>query len=363
MDEQGELAAVEIAGRLGRHRCYRVKLPRKDANECLVDGISKEEIAQAITGAAALDPEGLRRAASFEDKIVRLFYPPQGAPEGYSVPYAGLYGKLLFRPAEITLWSGDTGSGKSQVISDCTPKWIQDGSRVCLASLEMKPEQSLKRMIKQTGGVDRPTVEFLHEILAWLDRGLLLYDRVGKASIEALLEVFDYARAKYGCDQFVIDSFMRLGIPGDDYNAQEAAIFKLVNWAVETNVHLHLVAHSRKPGKDRGVPDSADVKGAMEIGANAFNIITVFRNRKIEELAASANGGDPPDMTDEPGVTLNVAKQRNGDFEGKVNLYFSRKTYQYFSPADNRRFARSYVELQRPEDAAAQDLVTEVQTA
>jgi twinkle protein len=363
MDEQGELAAVEIAGRLGRHRCYRVKLPRKDANECLVDGISKEEIAQAITGAAALDPEGLRRAASFEDKIVRLFYPPQGAPEGYSVPYAGLYGKLLFRPAEITLWSGDTGSGKSQVISDCTPKWIQDGSRVCLASLEMKPEQSLKRMIKQTGGVDRPTLEFLHEILAWLDRGLLLYDRVGKASIEALLEVFDYARAKYGCDQFVIDSFMRLGIPGDDYNAQEAAIFKLVNWAVETNVHLHLVAHSRKPGKDRGVPDSADVKGAMEIGANAFNIITVFRNRKIEELAASANGGDPPDMTDEPGVTLNVAKQRNGDFEGKVNLYFSRKTYQYFSPADNRRFARSYVELQRPEDAAAQDLVTEVQTA
>jgi twinkle protein len=363
MDEQGELAAVEIAGRLGRHRCYRVKLPRKDANECLVDGISKEEIAQAITGAAALDPEGLRRAASFEDKIVRLFYPPQGAPEGYSVPYAGLYGKLLFRPAEITLWSGDTGSGKSQVISDCTPKWIQNGSRVCLASLEMKPEQSLKRMIKQTGGFDRPTLEFLHEILAWLDRGLLLYDRVGKASIEALLEVFDYARAKYGCDQFVIDSFMRLGIPGDDYNAQEAAIFKLVNWAVETNVHLHLVAHSRKPGKDRGVPDSADVKGAMEIGANAFNIITVFRNRKIEELAASANGGDPPDMTDEPGVTLNVAKQRNGDFEGKVNLYFSRKTYQYFSPADNRRFARSYVELQRPEDAAAQDLVTEVQTA
>lgn len=352
MDEQGDLAAAEIAMRLGRHRCYRVKLPRKDANACLVDGITLAEMAKCLASAESLDPEGLQRAANFEDKIVKLFYPPSETPVGYSVPYAGLYGKLLFRPAEITLWSGDTGSGKSQVISDCTPKWIQSGSRVCLASLEMKPEQSLKRMVKQTGGVDRPTVEYLHEILMWLDRGLLLYDRVGKASIEALLEVFDYARAKYGCDQFVIDSFMRLGIPGDDYNAQEDAIFKLVNWAVANNVHLHLVAHARKPGRDRGVPDSADVKGAMEIGANAFNIITVFRNRKIEDLATSANGGEPPDMTEDPGVTLNVAKQRNGDFEGKVNLYFNRKHYQYFSMSDNRRFPRSYVERER----AAQEL-------
>lgn len=357
MDEQGELAAAEIASRLGRHRCYRVTLPRKDANACLVDGISREEIAKCVDQASALDPEGLRRAADFEDAIVRLFYPPHGVPEGYSVPYSGLYGKLLFRPGEVTLWSGDTGSGKSQVILDCAPKWIRDGSRLCLASLEMKPEQSLKRMVKQTGGVDRPTVEYLHEVLAWLDTGLLIYDHVGKANIDALLSVFDYARAKYGCDQFVIDSFMRLGIPGDDYNAQEAAIFKLVNWTVESNVHLHLVAHSRKGTKDRGVPEASDVKGAMEIGANVFNIITIFRNRKIEESAAlAAVGGELPDMTDEPGVTLNVAKQRNGDFEGKVNLFFNRKNYQYFSTSDNRRFPRSYLERQRPEDLAAQEL-------
>jgi twinkle protein len=153
MDEQGDLAAAEIAARLGRHRCYRVKLPRKDANACLVDGISREEIGKCVAEAAALDPEGLKRAASFEDKIIRLFYPPHGAPEGYSVAYAGLYGKLLFRPAEVTLWSGDTGSGKSQVISDCTPKWIQQGSRVCLASLEMKPEQ-VSQAHAQTDGRD-----------------------------------------------------------------------------------------------------------------------------------------------------------------------------------------------------------------
>jgi len=97
------------------------------------------------------------------------------------------------------------------------------------------------------------------------------------------LEVFDYARAKYGCDQFVIDSLMRLGIDADDYNGQEKGVFQLVDWAIANNVHLHLVAHSRKGSQDRAVPEAEDIKGAMEIGANAFNILSIWRDRKAFE--------------------------------------------------------------------------------
>jgi twinkle protein len=342
MDEQGDLAAAEISARLGRHRCYRVQLPRKDANACLVDGVTQAEIAQCLAKAQNMDPEGLRRAAYFEQRMAEMFWPSHEERIGYSMPYAGVSGKLLFRPAEVTLWSGSTGSGKSQLISDSVPRWIQEGSRVCVASFEMKPEWTLKRMVKQAGGVDRPTLAYLKEIIAFLDTGLLLYEKVGKSSISALLDIFDYARAKYGCDQFVIDSLMRLGIDADDYNAQEQGVFKMVDWAIANNVHLHLVAHSRKGSQERTVPEAEDIKGAMEIGANAFNIVTIWRNRKIEDV-----GGDPsnrPDMTEEPGVTMNVAKQRNGDFEGKVKLFFNTKTYQYFSQSDSRRFPRSYVE-------------------
>lgn len=342
MDEPGEQAAEEISSRLGRHRCYRVKLPRKDANQCLMEGVDKATIDRCFEEAEALDPEGLRRAGSYLDRVVNLFWPAHEQHVGYSMPYSGLYGRLLFRPAEVTLWSGDTGSGKSQIISDCVPKWVQEGSRVCIASFEMKPEWTLKRMLKQTGGVDRPPAPYIKDLLAYLDTGVLLYEKVGKSGVDALLEIFDYARAKYGCDQFVIDSLMRLGIQADDYNGQEQAVFRLVDWAIAKNVHLHLVAHARKGSHDRGAPEAQDVKGAMEIGANVFNIVTIWRNRKVED-----EQGDPamrPDMTDDPGVTLNVAKQRNGDFEGKVKMFFNTRTYQYFSVADNRRAPRSYVE-------------------
>ncbi len=352
MDKPGDEAAAAIAERLGRHRCLRVRMPRKDANECLVDGISKEVMDRCILDAEHLDPEGLRRASDFTVAVVNLFWPDHSRPEGYRTPYSKLGDKLLFRSSEVTLWSGASGAGKSQILSDCIVDWVHQGSRVCLSSLEMRPEQTLKRMCKQIVGVDRPTEGAIRDALAWLDRGLLLYEKVGKAGVDGLLDIFAFARAKYGCDQFVIDSLMRLGIAGDDYNGQEKALFRIVDWTLANRVHVHLVAHSRKAGIERGVPETEDIKGAMEIGANAFNIITVWRNRKLEENVRTAETEEEKAVIrEQPGVIMNVAKQRNGDFEGRVGLWFDQETYRYHSAHDRGVWDRTY--LERPQRSAA----------
>jgi twinkle protein len=346
MDKPGDEAANEIASRLGRHRCYRVSLPRKDANDCLVGGVTKAAMDAAIVAAKNLDPEGLKRASDYTDKVIQLFWPTHEDRPGYTVPYSKLSDKIYFRKSEVTLWSGASGSGKSQIISDCIPHWIKQGSRICLASLEMKGEQTLRRMSKQTGGVDRPTAQYIERILGWLDAGLLIYERVGKAGVGALLEIFDYARAKYGCDQFVIDSLMRLGIAADDYTGQEKAVFQLVDWAVQHEVHLHLVAHSRMGEKGQGAPETEDIKGAMEIGANAFNILTVWRNRRHEEeIQAAETEALKAELNQKPGVILNVAKQRNGDFEGKVGLWFDQDTYRYHSSFDRGVWDRRFLPI------------------
>lgn len=344
MDKEGEAAAEEIANRLGRHRCMRVKMPFKDGNECLVKGVSQAEMLKLLAGAAHLDPEGLRRASDFADVVTNLFWPSHDAPVGYCTPYKKLGQKLLFRPSELTLWTGASGDGKSQILSDCIVDWIDQGARVCLSSLEMSPQQSLKRMCKQTVGVDRPTDRAIRGALTWLDQGLLLYEKVGKSGVKGLLEIFSFARAKYGCDQFVIDSLMRLGVDTEDYSAQERAVFEMVDWTLANNVHVHLVAHSRKGDRDRGVPETADVKGAMEIGANAFNIIAVWRNRGLEEKIQQAQSEDEKRQhMEKPGVILNVAKQRNGDFEGKVGLWFNQENYQYQSSYDRSEWNRRYL--------------------
>lgn len=344
MDPTGDEAVAEIVERLGRARCFRVKMPLKDGNACLVDGIAKEVMDRCIADAQSMDPEGLKRPDEYSADVVSLFWPNPDQHVGYQTPYDKLHNKLFFRPAEVTLWTGDSGDGKSQILSDCTPKWISDGARVCLSSLEMKPAQTLKRMVKQIVGTDRPTAEVVQAALTWASDGLLMYELVGKAKVDLLLETFDYARSKYGCDMFVIDSLMRLGVKADDYNGQEEIIYRLVDWTISRNVHTHIVAHAKKGERDRGAPGTQDIKGAMEIGANAFNILSVWRNRKIEDqLKAAQSDEERDEIGKRPGVVLNVAKQRNGDFEGKVGLWFDQETYRYRCSQFHNPVGRRYL--------------------
>jgi twinkle protein len=65
MDEQGDKAAHEIAMRLGLHRCLRVKMPRKDGNECLVDGVPKATMDEAIATAEWFNVPGLRLPSEY----------------------------------------------------------------------------------------------------------------------------------------------------------------------------------------------------------------------------------------------------------------------------------------------------------
>jgi twinkle protein len=347
-DAEGDAAAEEIANRLGRHRCRRVTLPRKDLNECRQAGISSEEIRRCFEAARSLDPPELVRAGAYTEAVINLFWPTNGEEAGYRLPWRKGGDRLLFRPGEISEWTGATGAGKSQILSHALVAMADQGARVCFASLEMAPGQSLRRMVKQAGNVDRPTESFIREVMAWLDGWLWVFGLVGKTPVSRIIEVFEYARCRYGCDVFAIDSLMRLGVSSEDYEGQEKAVFELVSWAVAKGVHVHLVAHARKSDRAaaHAVPDVEDIKGTSEIAANAANILGVWRNRKLEDeiriAAEAADRGDAAaqskleELTQKPPVIVNIAKQRNGDWEGKFGLWFNPQTYQYRSAQDDR---------------------------
>lgn len=362
-DKPGREAAEEIAERLGRHRCYVVKLPFKDANECRMEGVSREDIEAAFDAAESLDPKGLRQPMELLDEVIGIFYPEPGQHVGYETPYWKLKGKLRFQPGDTTVWTGATGAGKSQVWSDCAVDWIKQGSRVCIASLEMKGKWTLARMVRQITGVSDPTRKFIKAGLMEVTGGLIIYDHVGKSKIGDLLAIFEYCRAKYGCDQFVVDSLMRLGLSADDYAGQEKAMYELVNWTADRPVHSHLVAHARKGGSSSGAPESEDIKGGMEIGGNASNIISIWRNRKREdELNFGERDGEAltnaemDELRKKPGVILNVAKQRNGDYEGKIGLWFDQQSYRYYCESNFNPLSRNYIRLSEvPEFDAADE--------
>lgn len=331
-DSEGQAAVEELVERLGRHRCLVVQLPHKDVNACLQASITAEEIKACFTQAKSLDPVELKSAALFVEQVIDEFYPSDIQEKGIHLPWEKVAGKILFRPDELSIWTGINGHGKSQVLGQIILNTMKEGCRVCVASLELKPKRLLMRLTRQAGGLAKPTEGYIRAIHDWYSERLWIFDLVGNAKSERLLDVFRYARQRYGIKTFVIDSFMKLDIAEDDYNRQKAFLEKLCDFKNEYNCHVHLVAHPRKGADEARHPGKLDTRGTGAITDLADNCFAVWRNKDKEEKVRvlTAQGQQPDDeLLNKPDAVLVCDKQRNGEWEGKILLWFDPASFQY----------------------------------
>lgn len=337
-DAEGQAATQELIERLGRYRCRIVKLPRKDANECLKEGISAEYIRKCFDDAHILDPDELKRASTYVEQVIQEFYPSSIHPIGYSLPWEKVRGKINLRPSELSLWTGYNGHGKSQVLGQAILDFIKQGAKVCIASLELKPKRLLFRLTRQASGLRNPTEEYIRAIHEWYDHGLWIFDLVGTAKSIRLLEVFEYARQRYGIDVFVIDSLMKCGIGEEDYTGQKQFIDQLCDFKNMHDCHIHLVAHPRKGQDENKIPGKLDMKGSGAITDLADNCFGVFRNKlKEEEISKLGNHGIPPEsILEKFDCLFACSKQRNGEWEGKIALWFNTDSFQYLETRHQR---------------------------
>jgi len=59
---------------------------------------------------------------------------------------------FAFRPGEVTVWAGSNGGGKSLLTGQVALGLIKSEQKCCIASFEMKPRVSIKRLLRQFGG-------------------------------------------------------------------------------------------------------------------------------------------------------------------------------------------------------------------
>ena len=322
-DIEGQKATQELLKRLGRERCYVITLPYKDANEALQKGATAADFSQWIAHAKTIDPDGLRNATDFTEDVVAEFMPPEGGYVGMSLPWAKTHGKIIFRPAEITIWTGFSGHGKSQLVNHVMTAAMYNGERVCEASMEMPARRNLYRMVKQILGVGEPSIPAVRTAMDWLGDKFWLFDVVGTAKTKQLLEAFTYAARRYGVTQFVVDSLAKCGIAEDDYNGQKAVVEQLIDFAHQYNVHVHLIVHPRKADDEGRMPGKMDVKGTGAITDMADNVLCVWRHKAKE--------ANPDDYKHDPDCKLICSKQRYNGWEGVFKLWFDPRSLQYLS--------------------------------
>jgi len=268
----------------------------------------------------------VRPATDWEQSLIDHFSAPQEMQGAY-LPWSKTHGDVRIRPGELSIWAGVNGHGKSLCLSQVVLKLISQGETACIASMEMRPIATLARMSRQAVGTAEPSPRAIRAFHEFIAGSLWLYDQQGTVRMDRMLAVLRYAREELRVQHFVIDSLMKCGINGDDYNAQKRFVDQLSTYARDSGVHVHLVAHSRKRETEHSLMDKFDIKGASEITDMADNVFSLWRNKAKESKVEQGTLSE--DERAKPDAVLMCDKQRHGDWEGRIALWFNRRALQY----------------------------------
>jgi twinkle protein len=286
----------------------------------------------------------VRRPAEFEAKVLEELDDARAQSPMVRLPFTALHGKFDLRPGETTVWGGQNGTGKTHMMSQVLHAIGRQGQATLLASFELAPPRSIRRLLRQAFRTPNPTPEYVSRWMRWTDGRLWILDHQGSFGAARMLALLRWVVANLPAVRHVIvDSLMKLEIAPDDYAGQKSLINRLHSLAMETGLHIHLVAHARK-GEREGTPtDKFSIKGASEIVDQVDNLVILNRNlakeRRIEQWRHECRNFDTPtdDMRDtlsQWDAGLRVAKQRHGEWEGGIPLWFDRRALAYSDQSD-----------------------------
>lgn len=279
----------------------------------------------------------VRPAYAYAEQV-RDYFHGNNVDRGQSLPWSKTHGKISIRPAEVSLWAGFNGAGKSLITGQALMGFNEPA---CIASMEMQPHLTVARMCRQASGVNLPSQEFINDFHEWLSGRLWMYTQQNSVKADRVLGLARYCGTgvvsegkKIRMKHLVIDSLMKVGIGTDDYAKQKEFVNDLCSIAKDTGMHIHLVCHMRKGETEFKEPDKMDIKGASELSDQVDNVFILWRNKAKEDELAKSNPNEK--ITSGADVFLACRKQRHGEFEGKIALWFDKRSMQYVGSEGGR---------------------------
>jgi twinkle protein len=254
------------------------------------------------------------------------------------MPWRKTHQLIQFRPGEVTVWGGANGNGKSLVTGQIALSLCAQEERVCVASFEMKPSKTLERMARQwscfnagdpafrgSREAQEQMLDLYGQFRDWTEKRLWLYDQQGTVTASQVCAVARYCAKELKVTHFFVDSLMKCVSGEDDYNGQKQFVDELTSIARDYGIHIHLVHHIKKPANEDHKPNKYDYKGSGAITDQVDNVVSVWRNKAKERNRQA--GKMVADA--EPDSLLICDKQRNGEWEGLIGLWFDPTSQQF----------------------------------
>lgn len=346
-DEPGKWLEDELARRLGREKCRRVRWPAgcKDANEVLMrDG--RESVAALVASAEPYPLEGVFEVADRAANVRSLH--EKGFERGHQTGWKAVDRLYTVRPGEFTVVTGIPSSGKSNWL-DCLLVNLAElhGWTFGIFSPENLPlEQHMAALIEKRvrkpfhrGPTERMTERELDEGLRWANDHFswILPPQEDNWTIENVLELARQVCFRKGIRGLVVDPWNELeanrpaGMTETEYVS--SALKRARVFARERGIHVWIVVHPAKLLRDKAgeypVPTLYDCSGSAHWRNKADNGLCVWRDLRGE---------------DQPTVQIHVQKVRFRQIgmRGMAELYYERACATYsdlpasIDPAEER---------------------------
>ncbi|KAF5733612.1 twinkle protein chloroplastic/mitochondrial [Tripterygium wilfordii] len=342
-DPPGQALAEELARRLGRERCWRVKWPKKnevdhfkDANEVLMF-LGPHVLKEVIEDAELYPIRGLFKFKDYFDEIDAYYNRTLGYEFGLSTGWRALNALYNVVPGELTVVTGVPNSGKSEWIDALLCNMNQSaGWRFALCSMENKVREHARKLMEKHikkpffegrygESAERMSAEEFEQGKHWLNDTFYLI-RCEDDSLPSIKWVLSLAKAavlRHGVRGLVIDPYNELDHqrPGSqtetEYVSQMLTMIK--RFAQHHSCHVWFVAHPRQLHNwVGGPPNLYDISGSAHFINKCDNGIVIHRNRDPQ--------AGPVDQ-----VQVCVRKVRNkvAGTIGEAFLSYNRATGEY----------------------------------
>lgn len=253
---------------------------------------------------------------------------------GEPLPWPKTRSLFRLRTHELTVWAGSNGSYKSTVMSEVMLSLVTRRRRVVIVSLEMPAYKVGARMAVQALTDRFPARSRVESWAEDLGDVLSFLDLTGELAPDEVVKLVRYCAHELGTQHILLDNLTKI-VSADNEHVEQQRRFmaQLHRTSIETGVHVHVVAHTRKPaGDELKPPGRYEIAGSRTLSDQPDNIVMVWRNRVKESKVAS----DKPGYSDQSDVVLRVDKQRHGTWEGQIQLWTDRTCFRFVGDRSER---------------------------
>ena len=297
-DQAGEALAEEIARRVGRAKCWRVKFPEgtKDANDA-VDKLGADETRRLFDNPEPVPLSGVYGASEYLNDIKDIY--ANGHGRGASTGFPAIDELFTIAEGQLSIVTGMPSSGKSEFIDQIMVNLAQRESwKFAVCSFENPPHMHIAKLAEKVTGKPfydglgpRMTEEELEEAIVFINEHFVFLESKdgGMSTIDSVIERTKQAVMRLGVRGLIIDPYNYIEQSGsEEHNSISHMLSRITAFAKAHGIHVWFVAHPQKmyPREDGtyAVPKGMNISGSAAWFAKADLGITVHRSEDCVEI-------------------------------------------------------------------------------